>query len=104
MASQGSIKTVSIIFLIAVAAFIYYVISSQSDLISTGSILSPNAVISTEKLSKPTGNVDDLTKDLIKESSGEQQMVSGEDGDAALIESDSKVIDEFGQSYNENEF
>ncbi len=104
MASKGFIKTVSIILLVAVAIFIYYVISSQSDLMSPEGASIPDSGASQEKLSKPTGSIDDLTKDIIDESKSEQQMVSGEDSDAALIESDIKIIDEFGQSYNENEF
>jgi hypothetical protein len=104
MVSKGFIKTVSIIFLIAVAVFIYYVVSNSEDLMTGESATGPSAGKSVEKLSKPTGNIDDLAKDIADEMKSEQQMVSGEDADATLLESDTKVIDEFGQSYNENEF
>ena len=104
MVSKGFIKTVTFIMLIAVAVFIYYVVSNDGDLLLSGSSEAPKAALSSGKIAKPTGNIDDLTKDLISESVSEQQMVSGEDSDADLVEPDTKVIDEFGQSYNENEF
>ncbi|MFA5872056.1 MAG: hypothetical protein WC858_05070 [Parcubacteria group bacterium] len=106
-------KNISLVALIVIAAVVaiagYFFISSQGSFIapsvSTNHKVSDSVEIDlTKGLPAPTGSVDDLAKELSASSKAEQQLTGDEDGDSALINQDIKVFDEFGQSYNENEF
>ncbi len=62
---------------------------------------SPESAIS---LPKPTGNVDDLADDLSTEAATMEKIIEEETSDAVFGETEYNLLDEFGQSYNENEF
>lgn len=51
-----------------------------------------------------TGNIDDLVKALLQDTSNEALGAEEESNDAALIAADSQEISDFGQSYDENKF
>ena len=53
---------------------------------------------------KATGNIDDTVSAIIKEISAEGENNKAIERDADFINSDSREISGFGQSYNENEF
>jgi len=102
MISKNFAWTVFAVLAIA-AAFFIYLFASQTDNEITPMTKLPALETAEKNLPAPTGNVDDLTKDLLNGASSEQEMISEEDSDKTLIDADLKVIDEFGQSYNENE-
>lgn len=89
-------------FAIAVAFFLYVNIS-QTNNFATPSAKAPSSVSEEKDLPAPTGNVDDLTKDLLNSAESEQALTVQEDNDKTLIDADVKIFDEFGQSYNESE-
>lgn len=89
-------------FAIAIAFFVYVNIS-QTDDFATPTAKAPTLVSPEKALPVPTGNVDDLTKDLQSSVESEQALTVQEDSDKTLIDADVKIFDEFGQSYNDNE-
>ena len=50
-----------------------------------------------------TGNIDDAINAFIQDATNEQALAAEEDADASLINLDNQAINDFGQSYNENE-
>jgi hypothetical protein len=62
--------------------------------------------VSKEMLPIPevTGNVDNTIDAILTFSENEGILMSEEIADANLLTADSQVINDFGQSYNENEF
>jgi flagellar basal body-associated protein FliL len=50
-----------------------------------------------------TGNIDDAINAFIQDATNEQALAADEDADTSLIDLDSQAINDFGQSYNENE-
>ena len=102
MISKNIAWTVFVLFAIAIGILIY-TYASQTDYVSVPVTKAPVSSAGEKNLPKPTGNIDDLSKDLLNGAASEQEMVSQEDSDKTLIDGDIKIIDEFGQSYNENE-
>ncbi len=51
-----------------------------------------------------TGNIDDTVNAIIGGIADDQELFNDIEKDAELIGSDSQDINDFGQSYNENEF
>lgn len=102
MISKNFAWTLFTVLAIAIAFFVYIYISQTNDTVAP-TTQTPISSAGEKNLPAPTGNVDDITKDLLNSASSEQEMVSQEDSDKALIDGDIKIINEFGQSYNENE-
>ena len=98
MKGKTNLVIISLIILIAViaGALIYLFPGSIKDYFAGKS--QPSLI-----LPVATGNVNDLVKALTREISDEQALLNEEDADAELILSDSKEINDFDQSINENE-
>lgn len=102
MISKNVAWTVFAAVAIAIAVLAYaYIFQTDSAVAPTSQ--APDFGTGEKNLPEPTGNVDDLTEDLISGAASEQEMVAREDSDKTLIDGDIKIIDEFGQAYNENE-
>jgi cytoskeletal protein RodZ len=102
MISKNFAWTMFVAFAIAIAFFLYVNISQTND-VAAPTTEAPVSVSAQKDLPAPTGNVDDLTKDLLNSAESEQTLTAGEDSDKTLIDADVKIFDEFGQSYNDNE-
>jgi hypothetical protein len=102
MISKNFAWTIFVVFTIAIAFFLYVNISQTND-IASPTAKTPSSVPQEKNLPAPTGSVEDLTKDLQNSAESEQALTAQEDGDKTLIDTDMKIFDEFGQSYNENE-
>jgi hypothetical protein len=57
-----------------------------------------------ENLPAPTGNINDVINSVNSEANGETDIVSGEEDDAKNAVSDKEEADNFGATYDENEF
>lgn len=68
----------------------------------------PQAVATTQNSAVPTkegsGDIDDIIAELSMETDVDTAMMADTDGDFALIASDSRVISEYGTSYEESNF
>ncbi len=55
------------------------------------------------ELGESTGDVDEISSGIISQLQAEENKFSAEDGEADII-IDQSALNDFGQSYNENEF
>ena len=79
---------------------------SELNLFDNGDNLAKVQDVSKEMLPIPetTGNIDDVVEAILTFSENEGILMSEEIADANLLTADSQEINDFGQSYNENEF
>lgn len=104
MISKKFFWAMVVVFAVAAAVVVYiFVLQIDSVTAPTTTGAKSSATVGEKNLPKPTGNIDDITKDLLSGASGEQEMSIQEDSDKAFIDGDIEIINEFGQSYNENE-
>ena len=97
-------KTAIWIILVAVlagGAAVAYVLLSGSNVSLAPQTTAPDT--NGRNLPPPTGNVDDMAREMTDEMTSEANIV-GTDDESALIDEDLKALDELGQSYDENEF
>ncbi len=96
-----------VIAVIGIALVAYFLLRPGNFLLEQSSQVPPSVQDTTRGkpiATEPTGNVDDLVEAVISESLTEQGMALEEDSDSPSIYSDIQAIDDFGQSYRENEF
>lgn len=55
------------------------------------------------ELGESTGDVDEISSGIVSQLQAEENKFSAEDGEASVI-IDQSALNDFGQSYNENEF
>jgi len=97
------ILTVVVVLLLLVVALDYYQLNigaPKQDLTSS----TENNIAGEKVLIEPsaaTGNIDDAVNALLQETTNESIIFEEESEDAALIETDSQAISDFGQSYDE---
>ncbi|MBU4284933.1 hypothetical protein KKF60_02945 [Patescibacteria group bacterium] len=79
---------------------------NEFNLINNGDNSAKIQDVSKEMLPIPatTGNVDDIIDAILTFSDNEEILMNEETADINLITADSQEINDFGQSYNENEF
>jgi flagellar motility protein MotE (MotC chaperone) len=95
-----------IIFISAAAgiAALIYTYSSQSLTFHASTNSSPVSMSKSSSLTPPTGNINDLAKEMAEELSNESLLITENENESDLINEEIKALDELGQSYNENEF
>jgi hypothetical protein len=91
---------------VAIALVIVIFGISELNLFDNGDNLAKVQDVSKEMLPIPetTGNIDDVVEAILTFSENEGILMSEEIADANLLTADSQEINDFGQSYNENEF
>lgn len=77
---------------------------SQEVNISKTSGQEGSAIQPKKTLSPPTGNVGKLDDDLETAALSEDEILSGEDNDAESADIGDDIVNDFSQSYDENEF
>ncbi len=99
-------NTIWIIFISATAgiAALIYIYSSQSFTFPASINSSSVSVSESSSLTPPTGNINDLAKEMTEELSNESLLISENESESDIINDEIKALDELGQSYNENEF
>jgi len=104
MLSKTAIWIIAIAGILGIAAVIcvysFNTRLSPAPAIST----SPSSVANkSNNLPAPTGNVDDLAKEMTESMTSETNLFET-DSESVSVEEDLKALDELGQSYDENEF
>lgn len=97
-----SIVILLVIIVVVVGIVLYCLLLEKppvSEVPGPGEIPPPEDVIPPAA----TGNVDDIVDALMKELSDEESVLTEEEGDAALVTSDSQEIADFGQSVDEDD-
>lgn len=94
------------IFVVAAAgiAALTYIYSSQFVSSPEQASTVPASESGQSLFAPPTGNADDLAREMTEELSSESILITGTDDESALIDEEIKALDELGQSYDENEF
>ena len=92
------------IIVVVISVFAYYFLLPKEQKVSQFPV-SGTPELKTGEVTPPpaTGNIDDIINSLTKELSDESSVLSAEEGDTSLLEGDSREVDDFGQSVDENE-
>ncbi len=91
-----------------IAAIVLLVVLVQTKIKPSEMVFNPTPTptssdFSANILPTASGNIDDVVDSLIADASNEQTILSGEDANASLLNSDSQEFSDFAKSYDENE-
>lgn len=102
MLSKNSIWLIFIAVAVGVASVVYIYASQIVSSLEQASV--PVSESGQPALAPPTGNVDDLAREMTENLASESVLITETDNEAALVDEEIKALDELGQSYDENEF